>query len=143
MLSLRNFADCAVLPAPTGKESSFSAQRPKFQAPWPSLPSSKPSKASLSDSVAVINMAPAPSPKRTQVLRSDQSTHQDKPSAPMTTELCILQWCHRPGPRHRYAIRQGEAPLMPRMPIAMAWKLPKSLSRLVGGFSPTHLKNMI
>ena len=43
--------------------------------------------ASFSASVAVITMAPAPSPKRTQVFRSDQSTQRDKPDKSLFQEL--------------------------------------------------------
>mmetsp|Transcript_60393 Transcript_60393/g.95729 ORF Transcript_60393/g.95729 Transcript_60393/m.95729 type:complete len:257 (-) Transcript_60393:97-867(-) len=84
MVSLPYLADWALLLAPTWKDDSFSAFTPKWQAPWPSLPSSKPNKASFSLSAAVMSIAPAPSPKRTQVPRSDQSTQRERPSAPIT-----------------------------------------------------------
>mmetsp|Transcript_55224 Transcript_55224/g.103528 ORF Transcript_55224/g.103528 Transcript_55224/m.103528 type:complete len:300 (+) Transcript_55224:383-1282(+) len=64
---------------------SASAPRPRWQAPLPLLPIWKPISASFSTSVAVMTTAPAPSPKRTQVFRSDQSTQRDRQSAPTTT----------------------------------------------------------
>mmetsp|Transcript_42095 Transcript_42095/g.91741 ORF Transcript_42095/g.91741 Transcript_42095/m.91741 type:complete len:254 (+) Transcript_42095:708-1469(+) len=59
--------------------------RPKLHLPVPSLPSSKPSRQSSSGLVAWMTTAPAPSPKRTQVPLSVQSTHLARQSAPMMT----------------------------------------------------------
>mmetsp|Transcript_91209 Transcript_91209/g.162440 ORF Transcript_91209/g.162440 Transcript_91209/m.162440 type:complete len:223 (+) Transcript_91209:388-1056(+) len=84
MPSLPYLASAPSLPPPraTGSVSKFT---PRWQAPLPSLPISNPMRASLSPSVAWITTAPAPSPKRTQVPRSDQSTQRARQSAPMTT----------------------------------------------------------
>mmetsp|Transcript_67637 Transcript_67637/g.140195 ORF Transcript_67637/g.140195 Transcript_67637/m.140195 type:complete len:343 (-) Transcript_67637:3-1031(-) len=84
MVTLRYLPFPPSLPAPRATPSA-SAFKPRWQAPLPSLPMRKPIKASFSASVAVITIAPAPSPKRTHVFRSDQSTQRDKQSAPITT----------------------------------------------------------
>ena len=51
--------------------------------------------ASFSASVAVITTAPAPSPKRTQVFRSDQSTQRDKPKSCQLKERGPFCWTLR------------------------------------------------
>mmetsp|Transcript_7033 Transcript_7033/g.16372 ORF Transcript_7033/g.16372 Transcript_7033/m.16372 type:complete len:301 (+) Transcript_7033:668-1570(+) len=69
----------------------------KHWCPLPSLIIWKPRMpASSSVSTAVSTIAPAPSPKRTHELRSDQSTHRESASAPITIAFLYpppLRYC--------------------------------------------------
>mmetsp|Transcript_52378 Transcript_52378/g.164520 ORF Transcript_52378/g.164520 Transcript_52378/m.164520 type:complete len:248 (+) Transcript_52378:534-1277(+) len=109
--------------------------RPRCFPPPPSLLNSKPSSASFSTSVAVSTNAPAPSPNSTHVVRSDQSTHLDRQSAPMTradVAAPVRMYCAAVArantkPEHAAVRSKATAPRAPSS-AATAGALPKRSS---------------
>mmetsp|Transcript_5069 Transcript_5069/g.12165 ORF Transcript_5069/g.12165 Transcript_5069/m.12165 type:complete len:278 (-) Transcript_5069:195-1028(-) len=96
MKSGLKFPCTASLPPPTDTFDLPSKLTPKAALPLPSLPISNPISASSSGAVALKATAPAPSPKRTHVLLSDQSNHPLKASAPITIADLVtplLKYC--------------------------------------------------